>query len=141
MAAKQDRITVNGRDYMVSPLLAKDLEEERSKQFVQSFDQMCMRVHAVAVEKGWWPSTGRNTAEMIALIHSELSEALEAARLGVDIPDDQLIMFTNFEVELADAMIRIMDLATAMQLDLGAAIVEKTKFNRKRPFMHGGKAF
>lgn len=66
----------------------------------------------------------------IALCHSELSEALEGDRK--DLMDDHLPHRKMAEVELADAVIRIFDLAGAMGYDLGAAISEKLAYNQKR---------
>ena len=66
----------------------------------------------------------------IALIHSELSEALEADRK--DLMDDKLPHRKGIEVELADAVVRICDLAGRLNLDLGGAIYEKMKFNETR---------
>lgn len=67
---------------------------------------------------------------MIALIHSEISEALEGVRKNC--PDDKLPHRKMEEVELADALIRIFDYAGAHNLDLGGALVEKMAYNRSR---------
>lgn len=66
----------------------------------------------------------------IALCHSELSEALEGHRKGLN--DDKLPHRLAAEVELADAAIRIFDLAGCMGYDLAGAIAEKLAFNRTR---------
>lgn len=66
----------------------------------------------------------------IALCHSELSEALEGHRKGM--PDDKLPHRWMAEVELADTVIRVFDLAGAMGYDLGAAIAEKLAYNAQR---------
>ncbi len=92
--------------------------------------------HGTSVDCGWYhdPATGeriaRNFGEQIALIHSELSEALEADRK--DLMDDKLPHRKGVEVELADAVIRIFDLAGAEGYDLAGAIIEKNNFNRSR---------
>lgn len=83
-----------------------------------------------------------NFAEKIALIHSELSEALEKHRktLGKglpDVPDEHCSEFGGITIELADAVIRILDLAGKMDLPLGEAILAKMNFNRSRPKKHG----
>lgn len=70
-------------------------------------------------------------AQKLCLIHSEVSEAMEGHRKG--LADDKLPHRSMVEVELADAVIRIADLAGALGLDLGGAIAEKLEYNRKRP--------
>jgi NTP pyrophosphatase (non-canonical NTP hydrolase) len=70
-------------------------------------------------------------AEKLCLVHSEISEAMEAHRKG--LMDDKLPHRKGIEVELADAVIRIADLAGALGLDLGGAIAEKMAFNAVRP--------
>lgn len=86
--------------------------------------------------QGFWEST--NFGEKIALIHSELSESLEAARKN--LPSDHLPGFHGIEEELADAMIRIFDLAGKSNIRLGDAFIAKLLFNLTRPVKHG-KAF
>jgi hypothetical protein len=76
----------------------------------------------------------------IALIISELSEALEGIRNG-NPQDAHIPEFTSEEAELADAVIRIMNLATDDGCRLGEAIVAKQEYNKQRPFKHGGKIF
>lgn len=85
----------------------------------------------------WWtdPATGeypmkRNKGELIALIHSELSEALEGVRK--DSMDDHLPHRKSEEVELADVLIRLFDYAGAYNIDLTAAVSEKVEYNRNR---------
>lgn len=77
----------------------------------------------------------------IALMHSELSEALEALRKNPDAPDDKIPEFTGEEAELADVVIRIMDHGGRKGLRIGAAIVAKMEYNATRERMHGGKRF
>jgi hypothetical protein len=84
--------------------------------------------------QGFWASD--NTGEKIALMHSELSEALEADRKAI-LSDDKIPSYTGVEAELADTVIRILDFAGRRHLRLGEAIIEKLSFNTTRPFKHG----
>lgn len=76
-------------------------------------------------------------AQRIALMHSELSEGLEGHRK--DLKDDHLPHRTSFEVELADALIRILDAAGHYRIDILGAVEEKLAYNRSRPYKHGKK--
>lgn len=106
--------------------------------FVALFEAVQKAVHGTAVRNGFW-NGARNDGEKIALMHSELSEALEALRKG-NSADDKLPEFEGAAVELADCVIRIMDFAQARNLDVAGALVAKAVYNRQRPFRHG-KAF
>lgn len=103
--------------------------------------------HMASWTAGWWHDLKSGTdyseecrngtrfgkalvAEKLALIHSEVSEAMEGHRKG--LMDDKLPHRPAIEVELADAVIRIADLCGALQLDLGGAIAEKMQFNASR---------
>jgi len=81
-----------------------------------------------------------NIPEKLCLIHSEVSEALEAVRHG-NPPDDKLPEYNGLTVELADTVIRCLSLAGSLKLPLGEAIIAKMGYNSKRPPKHGGKAF
>lgn len=84
----------------------------------------------------WWvdPGTGvpleRNVGEMLALVHSEISEALEGDRTSAW--DKHLPHRKNFQVELADALIRILDIAAHVCPGIEHALFEKLAFNRTR---------
>ncbi len=66
-------------------------------------------IHANNVAKGFWPEIegNRNFGELIALIHAEITEAIDGAIENV--PDDKLPRYTSFQVELADVLIRLLD--------------------------------
>lgn len=119
--------------------------------------------HGASKASGWWQDmrSGRDYiavirsderfgkalfAEKLTLIHSEVSEAMEGHRKN--LMDDKLPHRPMAEVELADALIRIFDLAGAMGYDLGGAIAEKLAYNAQRPdhkpearAAAGGKAY
>ena len=108
--------------------------------------------HLASKDAGWYHDAKtkkpleRNVPEMLCLIHSEISEAMEGYRKSLQ--DDKLPHRKMVEVELADAMIRIFDLAGYLNLDLGGAYVEKRQYNEKRADHKlenrgkpGGKAF
>lgn len=103
--------------------------------FAVAFSQMQAEVHAIARAKGWWDQP-RNGGEAIALMHSELSEALEALRKG-NPPDEKLPQFSAVEVEMADLVIRAMDWAQGMGLRLAEAIQAKAEYNQGRAIRHG----
>ena len=92
--------------------------------------------HKTANEAGWYrdPQTGepikRNFGEVVALMHSELSEALEADRKG--LMDDKLPHRDGREVEFADCILRILDTAAALGLDVAGALIEKNRVNQVR---------
>jgi NTP pyrophosphatase (non-canonical NTP hydrolase) len=91
--------------------------------------------HMQSVKQGWWQGMDIKTNQYIVpaklcLVHSEISEAMEGHRK--DLMDSHLPHRKAIEVELADALIRIHDLAGALELDLGAAVVEKLAYNLQR---------
>lgn len=108
--------------------------------FSEEFKRMAERVHLCARKHGFWSGklARRSDGELIALMHSELSECLEALRHG-NPPDEHIPEFNNATVELADLVIRAMDMAAKREWPLGAAIVAKAQFNESRPMRHGKK--
>ena len=116
--------------------MSDDFEGILTPIFADSIGWLVSFCHQRSVDAGWYTDakTGqpmqRNVGEMLALIHSEISEALEGYRKK--LMDDHLPDRCMIEVELADAMIRIADLAGYLNLDIGGAIDEKLAYNLKR---------
>ena len=120
-----------------------NLDADRIVQAAYILQNQC---HGLAYASGWWTNleTGedmtanlpagdkpkRNVGELLCLVHSEISEAMEGHRKG--LPDDKLPHRSMLEVELADAVIRIFDMAGGLGLDLSFAIAEKLAYNASR---------
>jgi len=86
-------------------------------------------IHENAVAHGWYDRQ-RSVPELLCLVHSEVSEALEAYR---DRNDDLLAE------ELADVAIRLLDMAEYLGIDLEQQIIRKHNINLNRPYRHGNK--
>lgn len=102
--------------------------------------------HGVAKECGWWENTSEHDIpRLLMLCVSELSEAMEGHRKN--LMDDHLPERKMLEVELADAVIRIFDMAGGLNLDVPGAIADKMAYNTERqdhkPEVRaaGGKAY
>lgn len=111
-------------------------------------------VHQLAQQKGWWHDyirttdgklelTTRDVLSHLALIHSEVSEAAEDVRLAPPYELHQQRLEDGkpcgFPSELADVVIRVLDLGEALGVDVGKAVVDKHAYNCTRPLRHGGK--
>ncbi len=105
-------------------------------RFIDSFNDLGHEANATAKSKGF-NNAKTNELVQIALMHAELGEATEAYRK--DLIDDHIPEFKGIEAELADTVIRIMNMAAAKKLRVAEAIIAKMKYNKSRPFRHGGK--
>lgn len=106
--------------------------------FRTGWEAISPEIYAIGKASGFYDGDF-NDAEKIALMHSELSEALEGLRK--DLMDDKLPHRKMVEVELADTIIRIMNYASHRGLDVAGAVVEKARFNATRGYKHEGKKF
>lgn len=101
------------------------------KTALNELAEICHKQYA-----NWWINieTGepiqRNVGELLMLCVSELAEAMEGHRKNLQ--DDKIPHRKMFEVELADCLIRIFDMAGGLRMDLGGAFVEKMAFNSTR---------
>jgi NTP pyrophosphatase (non-canonical NTP hydrolase) len=119
--------------------MANRLSTGAEDLFSRIVNEMSDAARTNAKEHGWGGEE-RNDGEMIALIHSEVSELLKALR--ADNPQsDKIPEFSNAEEEAADIVIRMMEMCALRGWDLGGAIIAKHKFNISRPHKHGGKRF
>lgn len=142
-------------------------DEVLSQAFVVAFNDIQKKVNQTAHDKGWYESKLRGLIEYapmstdvydsdisdaskeldsiedarrIALMHSELSEGLEGLRQG-NPPSDHIPEFSAIEEELADCIIRIMDVSQERGWRIAEALEAKRRFNNTRTHRHGGKKF
>ena len=110
------------------------------KEFISTWmNQWSEAIHNNNLDKGFWDDYNEEDVNhdvcKLGLITTEVSEAIEARREGLN--DKHLPHRTGEEVELADAVIRIMDYCGKKGYDLGGAIYEKLEYNKTRPYKHG----
>jgi len=120
---------------------------------MKTINELVKEAHQNAVNKGWWEEE-RSFGEIIALIHSEASEALEdhrnrkgmnevwyenSAGHGWSSQTGEFQKPCGIPSELADIVIRVFDACGRYGIDLEKAIAEKMAYNATRPLRHGGK--
>lgn len=113
-----------------------------SYDFLNGWDYIQKKCHELSKKNGFWPPMEEiakpyEKLAKLALIQSEISECLEAARSNEEVMDKHLVDMPAEAVELADAVIRIMDYAEAYDLPVADAILDKHEFNSSRPYKHG----
>lgn len=107
-------------------------------------NEIAKAIHENAIAHGWWEGGERNFGELIALCHSELSEALEEYRNGhapteTYYNSDKPEKPEGIPSELIDVIIRVLDMCTHYGIDVDAMLREKHEYNVTRPYKHGGK--
>lgn len=122
---------------MLDTMSAEEMSNEVARQVITKLQN---RIYEQNVKAGWWSDikTGESKPKgdvneilvKLALVHSEISEGLEGVRKN--LMDDKLTHRPMIEVELADAVIRILDLCGHEGYDLAGALVEKLKYNASR---------
>ena len=102
--------------------------------YASVINELSSEIYENNVKVGWWPKSPDSDHNIVpaklCLIHSEVSEAMEGHRKS--LMDDKLPHRPMCEVELADVIIRVLDLAGALGYDLGGAIQEKRDYNAQR---------
>lgn len=125
--------------YYIPPSACELVEESTNNNPVKEAANLLQQVcHTASYNAGWWHDAEGNPTKdnpltfsnKLMLVVSEIAEAMEGDRK--DCMDDKLLHRKMAEVELADAVIRIMDLSGAYGWDIGGAIVEKMEFNKSR---------
>jgi NTP pyrophosphatase (non-canonical NTP hydrolase) len=116
------------------------------KQIVTGLTESAKMIYLDNAAKGFWDSE-RNVGEMLMLVVSELGEAIEAHRKNQMMTDNSQDIFTDewfkenvkdtFEDEIADAIIRLLDMSGGLGIDIGWHINAKLKYNASRPRLHG----
>lgn len=132
---------ITAEKYVIEPQMDEQFRVHfngRNVQVLQkpygSLTNLSIQVHEA--NRKWWNDihTGkridRNFGELIALMHSELSEALEGARKGIQ--DDKLPQFEQQDVELVDCLIRILDTLGSREVDVEAIFMAKMMYNARR---------
>ena len=119
-------------------------------------NKLAQQIFEANKKKGFWDKE-RNVGEMLMLVTSELAEGLEADRKGshtiispeslkflIDTPDNSYFQleFKNnikdtFEDEIADAIIRLLDMSGGLGIDVESHITAKLRYNSLRPHKHG----
>lgn len=118
-----------------------------------NLNDLAKEVHQVNKDKGFWDKE-RNVGEMLMLVTSELGEAMEAHRKGkfanweayktaldkMNAPDNfKKHIKDSFEDEIADAILRLLDMAAGLNIDLDKQVQAKLEYNRSRERFHGKK--
>ena len=117
--------------------LQKQLDE------VKTIGDWVHEIHKNAVQHGWYDSKGaKNFGELLMLVVTEVAEVMEEHRNGRLMKETYVNKngkMCGIPSELADIVIRVMDICGYYNIDLEQAIAEKHEYNKSRPYKHGGK--
>lgn len=106
----------------------------------QDISNLADLIHEINKQHGFWPEVNpadRNFGEALALMHSELSEALEEHRSGRAAYYVEQGKPEGWAVEMVDCVIRILDYLSARGITVDALLREKILYNNSRPYKHG----
>lgn len=126
MENKFETRVIGGREVAIDKA---DWSSQQVDVAIDGIETLQQKIFSQNVQMGWWDNP-REDGTVLALIHSEISECLEGLRK--DLMDDHLPHRKMAEVELADALIRILDFAGFKGYDVAGAVLEKLAYNRTR---------
>lgn len=137
---------------MTTNTIARVAEVESAVGFTRAFNATQEFAHGVNVANGWWENRRQleavggqfakhtNILALLALAHTELSEAVEAVRKHDPATWNDPFHKDTLVREMAGTIVRLMDLAQEYQLPLATAVLEEIQVNASRGIRHGGKA-
>lgn len=106
------------------------------RRFISGFEEIMALAHECAKNKGFWDK--KNLAEKLLMVIGEIIEVTEAVHAG-NPQSEYLPRFTQVETELADVIIRVMDLSQAYNLRLAEAVIAKMDHNLRQENEHGSQ--
>jgi NTP pyrophosphatase (non-canonical NTP hydrolase) len=120
----------------------KNLSHDNASEFAYIFSLVSGLHHVAMEEKGFWPKKPEDETVLerlgrVGLIAEELGECMSGIRKIKQ--DDHLPEYSMEEAELADIILRVMDIAAARKFPLGQIILAKMAYNETRPYRHGDK--
>lgn len=135
------RMNLNDLGYEQTVSTANDtLSFEVPLTIEPTISQLQEYIRDWAIRKGWLTETPRNPAEQLMLIVTELAEACEAFRVG-NPPCERpgMEQYSHAAEELADVVIRCLQMAGEHNIPLADVVMAKMAFNETRPVKHGKK--
>ena len=135
MSDKEDQTNIDVN--FIEDLESPEEYKQSAGMFAELWGWVEKKIYRTNRLKGWLVIERRD-GELVALIHSEISECLEWLRHG-NPASDHVPEISGAEEELADAIIRIMDLAYHKKWNIPKALFLKMEYNKTRPYRHGKK--